>query len=59
MLGYTFSSKLDWGPYIIAKTVSKKTGALIRSMRFLSPEVALYPYKSAMLQIRDFQLVGQ
>ena len=48
MLGLTFSSKLDWGSYIIsiAKTVSKKIGALIHSMKFLSPEVALYLYKS-------------
>ena len=38
MLGLTFSSKLDWGSYIIsiAKTVSKKIGALIRSVKFLS-----------------------
>ena len=44
MLGLTFSSKLDWVSYIIsiAKTVSKKIGALIRSMKFLSPEIALY-----------------
>ena len=47
MLGLTFSSKLDWGFYCffgisIAKTVSKKIGALIRSMKFFSPEVALY-----------------
>ena len=50
MLGLTFSSKLDWGSYIIsiAKTASKKIGALIRSMKFLSPEVALYLYKSTM-----------
>ena len=50
MLGLTFSSKLDWGSYIvsIAKTVSKKIGALIRSMKFLSPEVALYLYKSTI-----------
>ena len=43
MLGLTFSSKLDWGSYIvsIAQTASKKIGALIRSMKFLSPEVAL------------------
>ena len=43
MLGLTFSSKLDWGSYIIsiAKTASKKIGALIGSMKFLSPEVAL------------------
>ena len=47
MLGLTFSSKLDWGSYIvsIAKTASKKIGALIRSMKFLSREVALYLYK--------------
>ena len=40
----TFSSKLDWGSYIIsiAKTASKKIGALICSMKFLSTEVALY-----------------
>ena len=38
MLGLTFSSKLDWGSYIIsiAKTASKKIGGLIRSMKFLS-----------------------
>ena len=50
MLGLFFSSKLDWGSYIIsiAKTASKKTGALIRSMKFLSPEVALYLYKSTI-----------
>ena len=36
MLGLTFSSKLDWGSYIIsiAKTASKKIGALIHSMKF-------------------------
>ena len=50
MLGLTFSSKLDWGSYIasIVKTASKKIGALIRSMMFLSPEVALYLYKSTI-----------
>ena len=50
MLGLTFSSKLDWGSYIIsiAKTASKKIGALIRSMKFLSPEAALYLYKSTI-----------
>ena len=38
MLGLPFSSKLDWGSYIfsIAKTVSKKIGAFIRSMKFLN-----------------------
>ena len=50
MLGLTFSSKLDWVSYIIsiAKTASKKIRALIRSMKFLSPEVALYFYKSTI-----------
>ena len=44
LLGLTFFSKLDWGSYItsIAKTASKKIGALICSMMFLSPEAALY-----------------
>ena len=50
MLGLTFPSKLDWGSYIIsiAKTTSKRIGALIRSMRFTSPEVALYLYESTI-----------
>ena len=34
--------------YSIAKSTSKKIGALIRSMKFLSPEVALYLYKSTI-----------
>ena len=43
--GVDFLSKLDWGSHIIsiAKTASKKIWALIHSMKFLSPEVALYP----------------
>ena len=46
----TFSSKLDQGSYSIsiAKTASKKIGALIHSVKFPSPEVALYPYKSTI-----------
>ena len=50
VLGLTFSSKLDWGSYIIstAKTASKKIGALIHSMKFLSLEAALYLYKSTI-----------
>ena len=50
MLGLTFSSKLGWGSYIIsiAKAAAKKIGALICSMEFLSPEIALYLYKSTM-----------
>ena len=44
MLGLTFSTILDWGCYLIsiAKNASKKIRALIRSIKFLSPEVALY-----------------
>ena len=44
MLRLTFSSKLDRATYIIsiAKTASKKIGALIHSMKFVSPEFALY-----------------
>ena len=39
---------MDWGSCIIpvAKTASKKIGVLIRSMKFISPEVALYLYES-------------
>ena len=50
MLGLTFSSKLDWGSYItsIAKIASKEIGAVICSMKFLSPEAALYLYKSTI-----------
>ena len=50
MLVLTFSSKLDWGSYIIsiAKFASKKIGALINSMKFLSPEGALYVYQSTI-----------
>ena len=56
MLGLTFSSKLDWGSYIvsIAKTGSKKIGALIHSMKFLSPEVALYLYKSTIRPCMEY-----
>ena len=56
MLGLTFSSKLDWGSCIISidKTASKKIGALISSMRFLSPEVALYLYKSTIRPYMEY-----
>ena len=56
MLVLTLSSKLDWGSYIIsiAKTASKKIGALIRSMKFLSPEVALYLYKSTIRPCMEY-----
>ena len=50
MLRLTFSSKLNWGSYIIsiAKTASTKIGALICSMKFLSPEIAFYLCKSTI-----------
>ena len=56
MLGLTFSSKLDWGFYIIsiAKTASKKIGALIPSMESLSPEVALHLYKSLICPCMEY-----
>ena len=56
MLGLTFSSKLDWGSYIvsIAKTASKKIGDLICSMKFLSPGAALYLYKSTIQPCMEY-----
>ena len=56
MVGLTLYTKLDWGSYIIsiAKTVSKKLGALICSMKFLSPEVALYLYKSTIRPCMEY-----
>ena len=56
MLRLTFSSKLDWGYYIIsiAKTASKKIGALIRSMKFLSPKAALYLYISTIRSCMEY-----
>ena len=38
----------------IAKTASKKIGALIHSMTFLSPEVALYLYKSIIRPCMEY-----
>ena len=56
MLGLTFSSKLDWGTYIIsiAKTASKKIGALIRSIKFFSIKVALYLCKSTIRPCMEY-----
>ena len=50
MLALAFSSKLDWGSYIISinKSASKKIGALVHSINFPSPEVGLYLYKSTI-----------
>ena len=56
MLGLTFSSISDWDSYIIsiANTASKKIGALISYMKFLSPEVALYLYKSIIRPCMEY-----
>ena len=56
MLGLTFSSKLDWASHIIstAKTASKKTGALVHSMKFLSPDFALYLSKSTIRPCMEY-----
>ena len=56
MIGLTFCSKLDWSSYItsIAKTASKKIVALICSMKFLSPEVALYLYKYTICPFTEY-----
>ena len=56
IVGLTFPSKLDCGSYIIsiAKTASKKIGTLVRSMKFLSPEAALYLYKSTIWPYMEY-----
>ena len=56
MLGLTFSCKLDLGSFIIsiAKTASRKIRVLICSMKFLSPEVALYLYKSTIQPCMEY-----
>ena len=56
MLGLTFFSKLYWCSYIVsvAKIASKKIGALIGSMNFLSPEVAPYLSKSTIRPCMEY-----
>ena len=56
MLGFSFSSKLDWGSYIIsiAETASKKIGALVFSINFLSSEVPLYVYIFAIQPCMEY-----
>ena len=56
MLHLIFSSKLEWVSNIIfiAKTASKKIGDLTHSMKFLSPEVALYLYKSTIYPCMEY-----
>ena len=50
MLALSFSPRLDWGSYIfsIGKTAYNETGTLIRFIKFVSCEVALYFYKSTL-----------
>ena len=40
--------------YLYVKTASKKNGALIHSMKFLSPVVALYLYKSTICPCMEY-----
>ena len=56
MLGLTFSSKFDWGFCIVSvtKIASKKIGVLIRSMKFLPPEVGLYLHKSTIRPCTEY-----
>ena len=56
MPGLTLSPKLDRDSNIISitKIPSKKIGALIHSMKFLSPEVGLYLYKSTICLCMEY-----
>ena len=57
MLGLTFFSKFDWRSYIISKTETavKKIGYFIRSMKFLSPEAALFLSKLTMCPCMEYR----
>ena len=56
MVWFSSFSKLDWGSCIasITKTVSKKIGTLIHFMKFFSPEVPLYIYKSTVWTCMEY-----
>ena len=56
MLRLTSSSKLDWSSYIvsIAKTASKKIGALICSVKSVSPELVLYLCESTIRPCMEY-----
>ena len=56
MLGFSSSSSLDWGSYIVSITniTSKKRGPLTGSIKFLSSEVVLYFYKSPIQLIMEY-----
>ena len=56
IFGFYFATKLDFGSYItsIVKTAFEKIGVMIRSMKFFSPEVALYLYKSTIRPCMEY-----
>ena len=56
MLGLSFSSKLNWGFYIvsIAKFASNKIDGLFPSIKCVSPEVDLYLYKSTIQPCMEY-----
>ena len=56
MMELTFSSKLYWSCYTfsIAKIASKEIGPLIRSMKFFSPKIVLYLYKSTIQPCMEY-----
>ena len=56
MLHWSLFFWLNWGSYVasIAKTPSKKTGALTGSMKFLSPNAALYLYKFMIVPCMEY-----
>ena len=56
ILALSFSSKLDWGSFIvsIAKTSSKKIQAFIRSLKFLSSDVVLDLFKSTIRPCMEY-----
>ena len=56
MLRLPLSFKLDWSSCIIpiAETSSKKIGAFTCFMKFVSPKVALYLYKSTMQPCMEY-----
>ena len=55
MLGLTLSSKLDMGSYIISTSKTlQEIESLIHSMKFLSPELALYLYKSTIRSCMEY-----
>ena len=56
MLGLTFSYMFNWSSYIISNTEAafKKIAVLIFSMKFHSPEVALYLHKPTICACMEY-----